>query len=49
MPLYLSWQAIGYAGLGEHDQAQRRIDDAVALLADTQERWQEPLVRFVYR
>jgi hypothetical protein len=44
VPFYLSWQAVGYAGLGEHEQAQRRIDDALTVLADTQERWQEPIV-----
>ncbi len=44
VPLYLSWQGVGYAGLGQHEQAQRRIDEALSVLADTQERWQEPLV-----
>ena len=44
VPFYLSWQAVGHAGLGEHERAQRRIDDALSVLADTQERWQEPLV-----
>jgi class 3 adenylate cyclase/predicted ATPase len=41
VPSFLSYLAIGYAELGQFDEAWRRIEEAIATIKTTKERWFE--------